>query len=72
MLTKVLERCIEAAGSDMKQFSENINLGKYEFSLLSWSIPVFQSISLISDGRVPFQHHVVQDRSEIRCRVCIQ
>ncbi|KAL7137266.1 hypothetical protein ABFS83_10G080600 [Erythranthe nasuta] len=53
MLAEVLERCIGAA---------NTNLPKYDFSLLSWSIPVFQSISLISDGRVSFQHSGGRDR----------
>lgn len=64
MLTKVLERCIGAANSDVKQFSGNINLAKYEFSLLSLSIPVFQCISLISDGRASLQHPGVHDWSE--------
>ncbi|KAI3472075.1 hypothetical protein Pfo_029111 [Paulownia fortunei] len=63
MLTKVLEMCIGAANSDVKQFHENINLAKYEFSLLSWSIPVFQSISLISDGRASVQLPGVHDRN---------
>ncbi|KAK6147294.1 hypothetical protein DH2020_018206 [Rehmannia glutinosa] len=61
MLTKVLEKCIGAANSDVKQFHEN---AKFEFSLLSWSIPVFQSISLISDGQASVQHSGVHDRSE--------
>ncbi|KAK6131594.1 hypothetical protein DH2020_034608 [Rehmannia glutinosa] len=60
MLTKVLEKCIGAANSDVKQFHEN---AKYEFSLLIWSIPVFQSISLISDGQASVQHSGVHDRN---------
>ncbi|KAK6147265.1 hypothetical protein DH2020_018177 [Rehmannia glutinosa] len=60
MLTKVLEKCIGAANSDVKQFHEN---AKFEFSLLSWSIPVFQSISLISDGQASVQHSGVHDRN---------
>ncbi|KAL6575077.1 hypothetical protein OROMI_012362 [Orobanche minor] len=53
MLRKVLEKCIEAANYDVKQFHENT---KYEFSLLSLSIPVCQSIALMSDGRAFLQH----------------
>ncbi|KAL6521192.1 hypothetical protein OROGR_017761 [Orobanche gracilis] len=53
MLKKVLEKCIEAANYDVNQFHEN---RKYEFSLLSLSIPVFQSIALMSDGRAFVQH----------------
>ncbi|XP_057778024.1 protein virilizer homolog isoform X2 [Salvia miltiorrhiza] len=56
MLTQVLERCIGGANFDVKQFSGNINLAKFEFSVLSWCIPVFQSVSLISDGRTSLQH----------------
>ncbi|XP_011094238.1 uncharacterized protein LOC105173993 isoform X2 [Sesamum indicum] len=63
MLTKVLEKCTGAANSDVKQFSENINLAKYESSLISWSTPVFQSISLISDDSAFFQHPGVQYRN---------
>ncbi|KAK4414757.1 protein virilizer [Sesamum alatum] len=63
MLTEVLERCTGAANSDVKQFSENINLAKYESSLISWCIPVFRSISLISDDCASFQHPGVQDRN---------
>ncbi|KAL0374796.1 UNVERIFIED_CONTAM: protein virilizer [Sesamum radiatum] len=62
MLTKVLERCTGAANSDLKQFPENINLAKYESSLISWSTPVFRSISLISDDSAFFQHPGVQYR----------
>ncbi|KAL6507772.1 hypothetical protein OROGR_023967 [Orobanche gracilis] len=59
MLRKVLEKCIEAANYDVKQFHENT---KYDFSLLSWSIPVFQSIALMSDGRA-FVKHPGADRN---------
>ncbi|KAG8376803.1 hypothetical protein BUALT_Bualt09G0101900 [Buddleja alternifolia] len=64
MLMKVLERCIGAANSYVKQFPGNIVLPKDEFSLLSWSIPVFQSISLISDDRPSIQHPGVYGRLE--------
>ncbi|KAL0338697.1 UNVERIFIED_CONTAM: protein virilizer [Sesamum angustifolium] len=63
MLTKVLERCTGAVNSDVKQFSENINIAKYESSLISWSTPVFRSISLISDDSAFFQHPGVQYRN---------
>ncbi|KAH6806170.1 hypothetical protein C2S51_031001 [Perilla frutescens var. frutescens] len=63
MLTKVLERCIGDANFDAKQFSGSINIAKYEFSLLSWSIPVFQSVTLISDGRTSLQHPGVHERN---------
>ncbi|CAA3021769.1 Hypothetical predicted protein [Olea europaea subsp. europaea] len=56
MLMKVLERCISAAKSDVKQFPENRNVAKDEFSLLSWCVPVFKSISLISDSRASVQY----------------
>ncbi|KAL2534543.1 embryo defective [Abeliophyllum distichum] len=55
MLSKVLERCIGATNSDVKQFPENRNVAKDEFSLLSWCVPVFKSISLISDSRASVQ-----------------
>ncbi|KAL2463984.1 embryo defective [Forsythia ovata] len=55
MLTKVLERCIAATNSDVKQFPENRNVAKDEFYLLSWCVPVFKSISLISDARASVQ-----------------
>lgn len=64
MLTKVLESCIGGANFDVKQLSGNINVAKYEFSLLSWCIPVFHSISLINDGRTSLQHHGVHERLE--------
>lgn len=63
MLTEVLKMCIGSVNSDVKQFSMNINLAKYEFSVLSWCIPVFQSISLISDGHTSLQHPGVHERS---------
>ncbi|KAL0346985.1 UNVERIFIED_CONTAM: protein virilizer [Sesamum calycinum] len=63
MLTKVLERCTGAVNSDVKQFFENINIAKYESSLISWSTPVFRSISLISDDSAFFQHPGVQYRN---------
>lgn len=58
MLTQVLERCIGGADFDAKRFS------KYESSSLSWCIPVFQSVSLMSDGRTSPQHLEVHERSE--------
>lgn len=67
MLTKVLERCIGGANFDVKQFSGNINLAKYEFSLLSWCIPVFHSVSLINDGRTSLQHYGVHERNTTNC-----
>lgn len=62
MLTLVLEKCIGGADFDAKQFSGNINPAKYESSSLSWCIPVFQSVSLISDGRTSSQHPGVHER----------
>lgn len=54
MLINVLERCISAA---------NINLAKYEYSLLNWCIPAFKCISLIGDDRASLQPHGAHDRS---------
>ncbi|KAL3642732.1 hypothetical protein CASFOL_013547 [Castilleja foliolosa] len=60
MFKKVIDKCVEATNYDVKQFHENI---KYEFSLLTWSVPVFESISLISDGRASVKHPGVCDRN---------
>ncbi|XP_047976433.1 protein virilizer homolog isoform X2 [Salvia hispanica] len=67
MLTEVLERCIGGANFDVKQFPGNINLAKYEFPVLSWCIPVFQCLSLISDGRTSLQYPGVHERSNPYC-----
>ncbi|KAL8527003.1 hypothetical protein ACS0TY_016029 [Phlomoides rotata] len=67
MLINVLERCIGAANGDVKQFSENANLAKYEFSLISWCIPVFKCISLIGDDRASLQPPGVHDRPTPDC-----
>lgn len=64
MLMKVLERCISAAKSDVKQFPENRNVAKDEFFLLSWCVPVFKSISLISDSRASVQYAGANGRLE--------
>ncbi|GFQ01432.1 hypothetical protein PHJA_002287100 [Phtheirospermum japonicum] len=60
MLRKVIDKCIEAANYDVKQFHENT---KYEFSLLTWSVPVFVSISMVSDGRASVKHPGARDRN---------
>lgn len=70
MLTEVLERCIGGANFDVKQFPGNINLAKYEFPVLSWCIPVFQCLSLISDGRTSLQYPGVHERSGFSICVC--
>ncbi|KAK4482102.1 hypothetical protein RD792_011543 [Penstemon davidsonii] len=63
MLTKLLERCIKTTNSDMKQFPENMSIAKYELSLLSWCVPLFKSISLISDDRASIQNPGLHDRN---------
>ncbi|XP_042045917.1 protein virilizer homolog isoform X1 [Salvia splendens] len=67
MLTEVLERCTGGANFDVKQFPGNINLAKYEFPVLSWCIPVFQCLLLISDGRTSLQYPGVHERSNPYC-----
>ncbi|XP_022842441.1 uncharacterized protein LOC111366041 isoform X1 [Olea europaea var. sylvestris] len=56
MLTKVLERCISATNSDVKLFPENGNVAKDEFSLISWCVHIFKSISLMSYSRASVQY----------------
>ncbi|KAF7851933.1 hypothetical protein BT93_L1645 [Corymbia citriodora subsp. variegata] len=45
MLKKVLERCLDAVDSD--KISESRNLVDNGFTLLSWCLPVFKSLSLL-------------------------
>ncbi|PIN17839.1 hypothetical protein CDL12_09499 [Handroanthus impetiginosus] len=63
MFTKVLERCIGAAGSDAKQLPENFNVAKRESTLLSWLIPVFKSIALICDSQASVKHPGEHDKN---------
>lgn len=43
MLIKALEMCLAAASSDAKQLAQK------GFSLISWCVPVFKSITLLSE-----------------------
>lgn len=61
MLIKVLEMCLAAASSDAKQLVQK------GFSLLSWCVPAFKSIPLLSEGKASLQtpgiveRHVTED-----------
>ncbi|CAA0831811.1 embryo defective 2016 [Striga hermonthica] len=59
MFKKVLQKCIEAANYDARLAQE---YPKYEFSHLTWCVPVFQSISLINDGRASMKYPGAHDR----------
>lgn len=58
MLSQVLEICIDVTDLDATQY-----LGDKNFPfLLSWCVPVFRSISLISDPTTPVQYPGMYDR----------
>ncbi|CAH9135389.1 unnamed protein product [Cuscuta epithymum] len=49
MLSKVLQKCLDAANIDHQVFLQNRNVTGNLASILSWCTPAFKSISLISD-----------------------
>ncbi|CAN4087886.1 unnamed protein product [Withania somnifera] len=55
MLIKVLEMCLAAASSDTDQKG---------FSPLSWCVPVFRSISLLSEGKASLRTPGIVERHE--------
>lgn len=56
MLIKVLEMCLAAASSDAKQFAQK------GFSFLSWCVPVFKSIPLLSECTASLQTPGIVER----------
>ncbi|KAK4362634.1 hypothetical protein RND71_017875 [Anisodus tanguticus] len=56
MLIKVLEMCLAAASLDAKQLAQR------GFSLLSWCVPVFKSIPLLSDCKASLQTPGIVER----------
>lgn len=56
MLIKVLEMCLAAASSDAKQFAQK------GFSLISWCVPVFKSIPLLSECKASLQTPGIVER----------
>ncbi|KAL1813356.1 hypothetical protein ACET3Z_023421 [Daucus carota] len=62
MLSQVLEICIDVTDLDATQY-----LGDKNFPfLLSWCVPVFRSISLISDPTTPVQYPGMYDRYKLK------
>ncbi|XVF76085.1 hypothetical protein PTKIN_Ptkin13bG0237800 [Pterospermum kingtungense] len=51
ILTRLLESCFDATDSDARQISDCRDSAKYGFTLSSWCIPVFQSISLLCSSQ---------------------
>ncbi|XWS59372.1 hypothetical protein CRYUN_Cryun08bG0115900 [Craigia yunnanensis] len=51
ILTRVLESCFDATDSDGWQILDYRNSDKNGFTLISWCIPAFQSISLLGSSR---------------------
>lgn len=62
MLSQVLEICISVTESDANQYLGNKD---YPFHL-SWCVPVFRSISLISDPTTPVQYPGMYDRYKLK------
>ncbi|XVE75858.1 hypothetical protein DITRI_Ditri12bG0125200 [Diplodiscus trichospermus] len=57
ILTSVLESCFNAADSDEKQISDCRDSAKYGLTVISWCIPVFESISLLCGSETFSQHN---------------
>lgn len=62
MLSQVLEICIGVTSSDSNRILESKILAKYGPSVLSWCIPVFNSIYMVCDSRIPGQYPGMYDR----------
>lgn len=56
MLTQVLERCFDSIDVDSKQIPDSKYPAKCGFTLLSWCVPVFKSVSLLCNARTPRQY----------------
>ncbi|XP_022766948.1 uncharacterized protein LOC111311650 [Durio zibethinus] len=57
ILTRVLESCFDSIDSDGRQISDSRDYAKYGFALISWCIPVFQSLSLLCSSRTFSQYN---------------
>ncbi|XWS66566.1 hypothetical protein CRYUN_Cryun05aG0210500 [Craigia yunnanensis] len=64
VLTRVLESCFDATDSDGRQISDCRDSAKYGFTLISWCIPVFQSISLLCSSRTFSQYNGRHDTNK--------
>ncbi|XVE96282.1 hypothetical protein REPUB_Repub02eG0207600 [Reevesia pubescens] len=77
ILTRVLGSCLDATDSDGRQILDCRDSAKYGFTLFSWSIPVFESISLLCSSRTFSQYsgqhdmHKVDSLSPKDCSVFI-
>ncbi|KAB1227153.1 hypothetical protein CJ030_MR1G027718 [Morella rubra] len=56
MLTQVLERVLDSIDLDVKQFPDTKYPANCGFTLVSWCIPVFKSISLLCNAQKPRQY----------------
>lgn len=51
MFMGVLKRCFDVTDTKGKQNTEDRNSTKNEFSLSSWFVPVFKSVSLLCNSQ---------------------
>ncbi|OMO49780.1 Protein virilizer, partial [Corchorus capsularis] len=61
ILRRVLDSCIVAMDSDGGQISDYRNSSNFGFTMISWCIPVFQSISLLCNSRTMTPYNGRQD-----------